>query len=226
MDMTSFKGLGNYGFSLADFLGRGKSSAFDTVAQSMNDKLAKLQASVGTNVTDPTNGNVNITLSAEAQALLAKGNETSGSKVSGIQKGGQDFLMSFFDQNGVDFSELSDAALDIIVGLQDVIGGASVTQRDITTDALEGKYNNENRRAYTLLGNGTRLRVAIDYSEGKPQKLSVTDITNGKVETAEITLESKNGKVSSMTIERTQKTYQNGHMVSLNPIDPMMVSLY
>ena len=84
---------------------------------------------------------MNINLSAEAQKLLAQGNTaTNGqSSTTGVQKTAQNFMMSFFDQSGIDISKLSDDAQKLINGLQDVISGTGATSRDITTDALEAK---------------------------------------------------------------------------------------
>lgn len=221
MDITSLLGQR---LSLVDYLGQGKSSAFDAASQGVADKVTKIMSLVNT-PTAETSGGVNVTLSAEAQALLSEGNGANDSKLSGVQKGAQNFMMSFFDQSGIDFSKLSDQALDLIQGLGDVVAGSGGISRDITTDAAESKYN-DNRKVYTLMGANTRLRVAIDYGEdGKPVKLSVTDIANGQVETADITLEKQDG-VQTMTISRTQREYQNGHMVKLSDIDPLSVDLY
>ena len=221
MDISSLLGQR---LSLLDYLGQGKSSAFDAASQGVADKVTKIMELVNSQPQQSDSG-ISVTLSDEAQALLADSNGDAASKLTGVQKGAQNFMMSFFDQSGVDFSQLSDEALNLIQGLGDVIASSAGTSRDITTDAAESKYNS-NRKVYTLTGNDTRLRVAVDYDEaGKPSKLSVTDITGGKVETAEIVLEKQDG-VSTLTINRTQREYQNGHMVKLSDIDPLSVDLY
>lgn len=227
MDISSLKNLAAYNtsLSLTNFLGGGKTGFFDNIAQSL---LANSQAAqANTSLTD-TSG-VQITLSEDAQKLLAQGNtDSSGnSNVSGVQKTAQNFMASFFDQNGVDFSSLTDDAKELITGLQGVIADSGTTDRDMSTDAAEEKYNPD-RKVYTLTGNGSRLRLAIDYdANGKPQKMSITDITGGRVETADITLtQSADGKATSINIDRTQKSYANGHMTTVNDIDPLNVPLY
>lgn len=225
MAMSSLGSLLTNTPSLLDFLNNGKSSAFDSVAQGVAQKVGQIMTLANSAAEDQTGIGTNITLSAEAQALLADGNGASDSKLTGVQKGAQNFMMSFFDQNDLDFAKLTDEALDLIQGLGDVIAGSGGTTRDLTTDAAESKYN-PNREVYTLTGTNTRLRVAIDYSaDGKPVKLSVTDIANGQVETADITFETKDG-AKVMTVNRTQREYQNGHMVKLSDIDPLSVGLY
>lgn len=223
MDISSLLGRAP---SLLDFLNQGKSGHFDSVAQGMTEKVNRIMT-LANGGGEPATGasGINISLSEEAQALLADGNGADSGKLSGVQKGAQNFLMSFFDQSGVDFKNLSGEALDLIQGLGEVVSGSGGTMRDITTDAAESKYN-EGRKVYTLTGNNTRLRVAIDYaSDGMPSKLSVTDIAGGKVETAEITL-SREDDTSVMSIIRTQREYQNGYMVKLSDIEPLTVDLY
>lgn len=225
MNLASLNGLLGKNPSLLDFLNNGKSGALDAAAQGVAQKVSQIMTLANSAVEDQTGVGSNITLSEEAKALLADGNGANDSKITGVQKGAQNFMMSFFDQSGLDFPKLTDEALDLIQGLGDVIAGSGGTVRDMTTDAAESKYN-PNREVYTLTGTNSRLRVAIDYgADGKPVKLSVTDIANGQVETADITFETKDG-VKVMTVGRTQREYQNGHMVKLSDIDPLSVDLY
>lgn len=221
MDISS---LLSQRMSLLDYMGQGKSSAFDSASQGVADKVAKIMQIANNSVDQTSAAGINVTLSDEAQALLSQSNGAADTKLSGVQKGAQNFMMSFFDQSEIDFSKLSDQARDLIQGLGEVIAGSGGTARDISTDAAESKYN-AGRKVYTLTGANTRLRVAVDYVEGKPSKLSVTDITNGQVETAEITLGKQDG-VQTMTINRTQREYQYGHMVKLSDIEPLSVDLY
>ena len=219
MDLSSLKG---YMPSLADYLGGGKTSYFDSVAQSLSAKTAHQTAIA----TGEASGSVNITLSEEARKILEQGNADNGtSKISGVQKGGQNFLMGFFDKSGLDLANLSDEALDLIQGLQDVVAGSNATQRDLSTDMLESQVSKGDRTAYTLVGNGSRLRIAVQSEDGKPQKLSITDIVNGQVETADITISMEDGK-AVMKVDRTQREYSNGHMTTIAKIDPLSVSLY
>jgi hypothetical protein len=224
MDLSSLGNLFGNSPSLTDYLGKGKSDLFGTVSQGIAAKISSIQTLVNSGGTTDTSG-VNIALSEDAQKIIKDSNGTDQGNISGVQKAGQNFVMGFFDQSGLDLSNLSPDALDLVQGLQEVVAGSAGTQRDVTTDLAEGKYNPD-RAVFTLTGAGTRLRLGIDYVDGKPSKLSVTDISNGKVETAEITFASKDGKADTMTINRTQREYANGHMVNLETIDPLSVSLY
>lgn len=217
------KSLNAYNASLLDYLGKGKTdNYFESVAGGLLSAYAKGQKAQSEAAADK---NVNITLSDEAKALLAKGGELE-SKLTGAQKGSQDFMMTFFDESDIDLSKLSDEVIAILEGLQGVIGGVSAYGRDVLTDAAESRYSNGNKKAYTLMGDGQRLRVGIDYTDSKPTKLSITDITGGVVETAEITLGKDENNIMRMTIERTQREYKNGHMESINPIEPLSMKLY
>lgn len=219
MDINSIKT--SYTAGLLDYLNNSKTGYFDSVAQSILSTYGagKNAATTATEVKGDT-----VTLSEEAQKLLAQGGN-SESKLTGVQKGAADFMMSFFDQSGIDLANLSGETLDLLDGLQGVIGGTTATGRDMLTDSAETRYSAGTKKAYTLVGDGQRLRVAIDFAEGKPSKLTITDITGGQVETAEITLSEEDG-VMRMNIERTQRAYQNGHMVNLDAIEPLSVKLY
>ena len=221
MDLSTLKG---YMPSLADYLGGGKTSYFDSVAQSLAAKTAN--AYQVASEASGASSSVNVTLSDEAKKILEQGNVVNGTtKISGVQKAGQDFLMGFFDKSGLDLENLSGEALDLIQGLQDVVAGSSASQRDFSTDMLEAQVSGGNRTAYTLTGQGSRLRIAMQSEDGKPQKLSITDIVNGQVETADITITSEDGK-AVMKVERTQRAYENGHMVTLAQIEPLSIKLY
>ncbi|PZQ47077.1 MAG: hypothetical protein DI551_03915 [Micavibrio aeruginosavorus] len=228
MDLSSLK---QYSASLVDYIGTGNKKTgtgyFDSVAQNLLNTVSSGLAGSTTDETAASAGE-KIELSAEAQALLAAGNKSASGEntATGVQKIGQNFMMSFFDQSGIDFESLSPDALDLLTGLQDVISGSGVTGRDLSTDTAEMKYN-PGRKVYTLTGTSERLRIAIDYTDGAPSKLSVTDITGGKVETAEITIgTNSNGEASTIEISRTQKAYANGHMIDVGAIDPLSVPLY
>ena len=217
------KNMTAYNASLLDYLGKGKTNNyFDSMAQTILSAYGAGKEAEAQAVLDQ---NVNITLSDEAKALLAKGGELESS-LTGVQKGSQDFMMTFFDESGIDLTKLSDEVLSILEGLQGVIGGASATGRDMLTDAAESRYSSGAKKAYTMTGDGQRLRVGIEYTDGKPSKLSITDITGGQVETADITLGVDEDGIMRMTIERTQSAYQNGHMIKLDPIEPLSMKLY
>ena len=225
MDMNALKGLLTMP-SLASYLGRdnGTSGLFDTVSQGLTTKIAAAQSKIDN---DGGGSQGTVTLSDEAKALLEAGNGSDGGKLSGTQKAAQNFLMTFFDQSGIDFEKLSPDAVKFLAGLQDVIAGTSANIRDHATDLAEAKYSNGTKQAYTLAGNGSRLRIGIEYdATGKPLSLSVTDITGSQVETASIRLvgEAKSG--AAISIERTQREYAHGHMTKSQALDPLEIGLY
>ncbi len=224
MDISQLKNLVSYRPSLTEFLGGGKADYFQNLGAKL---IAASTAATNTALSENAAAGAMVSLSEEAQKLLAQNNGSDDGNISGVQKAGQNFLMGFFDQSGLDLENLSEDALKLIRGLQDVVGTSAATTRDFATDGAEEKYANGAKKAYTLIGGGTRLRLAIEYgTDGKPQKLSVTDITGGQVETAEITLQKGDKADGTMTITRTQREYVNGHMNMLNEIEPLEVDLY
>lgn len=226
VDLASLKSMLSHRSSLLDYMGSGKTGVFDGLAQSNTARIDRLQELAATSVETGSKA-INVTLSAEAQKILSDGAPADGS-LSGVQKAAQNFVMSFFDQSGIDLAGLSTETLELIRGFQDVIAGvgAGVT-RDLTTDMMEENYQQGQRKVYTMVGDGSRLRLTIDYdSAGKPQKLGITDILKGDVEIAEISLEDKDGKPSAVTVERSQRVYANGSLVDSLTKPPLSLNLY
>jgi hypothetical protein len=225
MDLASLKSMLANRPSLIDYMGGGKAHVFDGLA-----KAAQARTSAAQQISESAAGNssVSVSLSPEARNILSRPREdgAANSNLSGVQKVAQDFFMSFFDQSGLDLSRLSPETLELIKGFQDVIAGAGPVQRDNTTDALEERHHDGNRKVYTLVGQGSRLRIAIDYEGGKPQKLAITDILNGQVEMANISLENAGGTPQSILLERTQRTYANGSLVDSVTKMPVSLRLY
>lgn len=225
MDLTS---LLSYRPSLTDYLDGGKASSnmFEGVAQSLNQKVEAAKAAAAEKAALTGQGD-NVTLSEEAKALLAQGTGGENENLTGIQKGAQNFMMGFFDGSGLVIEKLSDKVLDFIEGLAAVIGASAATDRDTVTDGMEAQLSGGNRKAYTLTGPNTRLRISIDYdADGKPQKLSVTDITGSAVETADITIKTDEEGSQYLSVERTQREYRNGYLANLDPIEPLAMTLY
>ncbi|MFA5592777.1 MAG: hypothetical protein WC989_05645 [Micavibrio sp.] len=229
MDLNALTYLNNYRMSLTDYMDKGRTGHFDSIAQGLMDTVAARYGATAQIAGEAVQGDT-VTLSEEAKALLAgmNGKDEAGSRMSGVQKAAQNFLIGFFDQSGIDFSSLSSEAFNIIEGLQGVIEGTGAAARDTTTDRMEMRYGENGKKVYTLAGNNTRLRIAIEYAEDKttPVKLSITDITGPQVETAEITLKEDEDGVMRMDIERTQREYRNGYMVSLGEMEPLSMKLY
>lgn len=213
--------------SLIDYLDGGKAgnNMFDGVSKALNQKVEIARNAAAANPALAGQGD-NIALSEEAKTLMAQNAGGKNEKLTGIQKGAQNFMMGFFDQSGLEIAKLSDQVLDFIEGLGEVIGGSAATQRDMVTDGMESKASGGEQKAYTLVGTNTRLRISIDYTNGKPQKLSITDITGGSVETAEMTFSKDEDGTQYLNVERTQRQYTNGYITSLEPIEPLEIKLY
>lgn len=223
MDISAYKNINSYGASLTDYLNTGKGGHFDALAQNLLANITQKQNAV---IDTAAEKNVQVTLSAEAQALLTQAGSDNTAQ-NGVQKTAQNFVIGFFDQSGIDEAKLSGEAFDLISGLLGVISGSGATTRDMATDTMEMRYAENGKKVYTLTGNNTRLRLAIDYNDdGSPKKLSITDISGGQVETAEITLGKDEDGVMRMNIDRTQREYRNGHMVTTGEIEPLAVKLY
>lgn len=225
VDLASLKSMLSQRSSLLDYMGNGKTNMFDGLAQSNTARINQMQNLVAS--TETGSKSISVSLSAEAQKILADGSPADGT-LSGVQKGAQNFVMSFFDQSGIDLASLSNETRELIKGFQDVIAGAgSSVTRDITTDMMEETYQSGKRKVYTMVGDGSRLRLTIDYdAAGKPQKLGITDILRGDVEIAEISLDSKDGKPNGVTVERSQRVYANGSLVDSLTKPPLSLNLY
>lgn len=225
MDLSS---LLAYRPSLLDYLDGGKAGIFDSVAQGLNSKVESTQAKIAEQLAKNGNGD-SVTLSEEAKTILslANGGTEGEAKISGTQKAAQNFLMGFFDQSDLKLQNFSDQTLDFIEGLNGVIAASSATQRDLATDSLETKYQGDRHKVYTLIGGGERLRIALEYgTDGKPAKLSITDIMGGKVETAEITFGKNDDGSPTLEIARTQREYRNGLLVGLEESPLLTMDVY
>ena len=223
MDLAS---LLSYRPSLTDYLNGGKSNLFDSVSQNMAAKIEATQAKAMESI-DNGAGSDSVNLSEEAKTIIDLANKDNEGKLTGTQKGAQNFLMGFFDQSGLKLANLSDQVLDFVEGLNGVVAGSSATQRDLATDGMEAKLSNGERKAYTLTGANARLRIAIEYGQdGKPTKLSIADITGGEVETADMTITTDADGKQSLNIERTQREYKSGHLIKMNEIPTLSMALY
>lgn len=229
MNLSSLINMNMYHSSLADFLGSGKNKANDFTSISQGSLSLITARAAATAQTVAENTGVNINLSEDAQRLLTQAKGADGkSAVTGVQKIAQNFMVGFFDDLGVNFRYLSSEAMNLITGMQDVIAGSDSYARDITTDMAEMRYADGIKKVYTLTGPQSRLRLAIEYEPDgtTPKKLSVTDIHGTRVETAEISLKVENGKLTHIDVSRSQREYKNGHMVTLEEIEPLSIKLY
>lgn len=225
MDLSSLKNMFAGRPSLASYLGGDNfnSSALGAANQAVQSRVSALLETANT----ATASGDQVTLSAEAQALLAenaKNNE--GTAVNGVQKGAQSFFLNFFEDAGVDFSKLSTEAQEFLQGFNTLISDTGATMRDTMTDRMEQEYNKGNRDVYTLLGTNSRLRLAIEYQDDKAQKLTLTDMTGGSVSIAEISISNADKTNASIEIARQQREYVNGSLADFQTGEPISISLY
>ena len=225
MDLSSLKNMFAGRPSLANYLGGDKfdSSALGAANQAVQSKVSALLDTANT----ATASGDQVTLSAEAQALLAENAETSdGAAVNGVQKGAQSFFLNFFEDAGVDFSQLSEDAQNFIQGFNTLISDTGATMRDTTTDRMEQEYSKGNRDVYTLLGTNSRLRIAIDYKDDKAQKMTITDMNGGSVSIAELTIKNAGQASASIEVARQQREYVNGALADFQTGEPISMALY
>ena len=223
MDLSSLKMMFSARPTLANYLGNDSfnSSALGAASQIMQSKVSALLDTA--NMTSSTGDQV--TLSAEAQALLADSNE--GNKaVNGVQKGAQSFFLNFFEDAGVDFSKLSDEAQEFLQGFNTLITDTGATMRDSTTDRMEQNYNKGNRDVYTLMGTNSRLRIAIDYKDDKAQKMTITDMNGGNVSIAELSIANAGKANASIEVSRELREYVNGNLADMKKGEPISMALY
>jgi hypothetical protein len=209
MDLSSLSNM--IGSStLLDYLDGGKMSGTagsGTAIQLLNSGLA------GSDTTSAA-GDI-VSLSSQAQQLLAQiqakqaGAASGDSGTStGVTKAAQNFIAKFFTDSGVDTTKLSDQAQQLIGGVQDLVADSGATTRDTSTDMQEAKYNGGNRQVYTLVGDGRRIRIAVDYTDGKPAAMTMTDISSdGQVISAKVTLSSD---AKGVDVAETQYKYSSG----------------
>lgn len=223
MDIAS---LLAYRPSLTDYLGKDKTDLFGAVSQGLTAAVEAAQQKAAESL-DSGPGGDSVQLSEEAKVLIDLANKDNKGSLTGTQKAAQNFMMGFFDQSGLELTNLSDQVLDFIEGLNGIIANSGATQRDIATDGMEAKLAEGARKAYTLTGESTRFRIAIEYGAGsKPVKLSITDITGGAVETADITIATDDEGEKVLNIERTQREYNNGQLTKMEEIPLLSMTLY
>ena len=225
MDLSSLKNMIMNRPTLANYLGGDnfKSSALAAANQAVQSKVSALLDTANT----ATAAGDQVTLSAEAQALLTENAENSeGTAVNGVQKGAQSFFLNFFEDAGVDFSNLSDQAQEFLQGFNTLISDTGATMRDTTTDRMEQEYNKGNRDVYTLLGTNSRLRIAIEYQDDKAQKMTISDMNGGSVSIAELSIKNAGQANATIEVARQQREYVNGSLADFQTGEPISMSLY
>lgn len=224
MDLSSLKNLMWSRPTLASYMDNDdlQNSALGAASQATQGKISALLEQA--NLT-PSGTRDQVTLSTEAQDLLGKSNQNN-TAVNGVQKGAQSFFLNFFEDAGVDFSKLSDDAQSFLQGFNSLISDTGATMRDTTTDRMEQNYSKGNRDVYTLLGTNSRLRIAIDYTDDKAQKLTLTDMNGGQVSIAELTIKNAGDKMASIEVARETREYVNGSLSAQAKGTPISLALY
>ncbi len=175
-----------------------------------------------------------ISLSAQAQAMLA----TQGAAATGgtgdadggksAKAGATDFIAKFFESNGIDTDKLSEDAQNLLKGIDKIIDNMSGVTRDAGFDNMTSSYVRGQRQSFTLSGNGQRLTATVQYDNGKPVSLTVSNVQGGTATSAAMTLGMDSaGKPSTIEISRTEKKYNSmGAIMSTVAGDPLSVELY
>lgn len=219
--------------SLADYL-NGNSSGSSTSSGSSSDGLLSLLNSGSgadgdtVDISSAAQQILNAINNQTASASTSSTSSTSSTGVSQIKQGAQNLVTSFFTDSGIDTSQLSDSAKQLLDGFQSLISNSDTSARDNTTDSLEQKYNAGTRKVYTLTGSDERLRIAVDYKDGKPSSLTITDIsTGGKVESATVTVANgSDGTPASLNVDETLSDYADGIKTDTEVKPTMSISLY
>lgn len=176
-----------------------------------------------------------VSLSADAQRYLSM--QASGTSANGTatgptgeaaQKGAISFIANFFADSGVNSAKLSDETKKLIAGLSDLITSMTNVAQDSTLDAMTKNYVKGQRESFTLQGDGQRISATVQYEDGKPKSLTVTQSNAGVANTATITLGMDNqGKLSTVDINRVQKVYNSfGGFMGSVAADPLTLALY
>lgn len=225
MDLSSLKSMLANRPTLASYLG---GDNFNSSPLGAANSLVQSRVSALLNTANTaTSAGDQVTLSAEAQALLSESDENSdGTAVNGVQKGAQSFFLNFFEDAGVDFSKLSDEAQTFLQGFNTLISDTGATMRDTTTDRMEQDYNKGNRDVYTLLGINSRLRIAVEYQDDKAQKLTLSDMNGGSVSIASLTIKNAGQPNATIEVTREQREYVNGSLNDLQNGEPISMALY
>lgn len=175
-----------------------------------------------------------VSFSSMAQSLSASGG-TSLSTFTPDSDGGAaakvgcgDFISNFLESSGVDMDNLSADAQKLLDGLADLIANMGAVTQDTKIDGMTKAYVKGQRESYTLQGDGNRLSATIQYTNGVPQSLTVTQLQGSVANTAVFTLGRDDaGKLNSIDVQRVQKEYSGlGGLVGTNEADPLSLALY
>jgi|GEM_PF-7061359 len=226
--MTTISSLMGRMPSLVDYLNQQDG----TIASSPLQSLAN-QSSSGAGAMFGDGGDT-VSFSAQAQLLAAQGSGSASSFTpdsdggEAAMKGAVQFIADFFADSGVDMDKMSEETKTLLNGMGELIGAMGSVARDSTIDEMTKSYVKGQRESFTLQGDGTRLSVTVQYENGKPKNLNVTQVQGTTASTALITLGMDDkGAPSTVEIARVQKTYNPlGGLTGTQAADPLSLSLY
>lgn len=166
-------------------------------------------------------------LSPEAQRILAEqqnGTTTQSGEAPNHIKNAQQHFINFFEENGIDFDNLSAEATELLGGLTTFLADSGTTARDTAIDTLELQASDGERDVYTLTGNERRIRIAIEKNSDGQNMLTLTDIHQNKADIAQMVV-NKNGDGNApvITLTRSQETFANGRKIDREEQDPITI---
>lgn len=226
--MTSISSLLGRMPSLVDYMGGGNGAGGIMAPQTSAPSLANTL-----NQQNGSGGDI-VSLSPQAQYLMSLaqngGTNATASGPSGeaAQKGAITFIAKFFADSGIDTTKLSAESKALLDGLGDLVAGMTNVSQDSTLDSMTKNYVKGQRESYTLQGDGQRISATVQYQDGKPKTLTVTQTNGTTANTATISLGTDSqGKLSSLNIDRVQKNYNSfGGFVGSTEADPLTLALY
>lgn len=198
------------GLSLVNYMGTSNTGFTGTGVQTGGKN-----AGSGTTLTSGS-GDV-ISLSPQAQALLAKAKTSATPASSGTgsektlnaaQKNAQSFIAGFFDDHAIDISKASSETISLFQGLSEIINDMSDPTTNTAIDKGMRKASQGQRVGITLQEDGHTVSFIIKYKDGKPASMTVTNVTGQTAETAVISLGADaSGKPSAVHVTSEKNTY-------------------
>lgn len=163
-----------------------------------------------------------IDLSPEAQEMLADSNTSGGN--TPIQNAQAHFL-SFFEDSGVDLSNLSDEASELLEGIVSFLEESGMTGREATTDSLEQKASNGERDVYTLVGEGRRIRIAVEENDTGQKILTLTDINGKTADIAQFLIEKDEDGKTNINLTRSKEKFAHGRLIEREEKSPITIEV-
>lgn len=201
------------GLSLATFL-NGTSAS-----QSQSGGLASYMGGGSGSIGDT------LSLSTTAQGMAQAGGTGDDSKA---KNGAKAFLLNFFQDKGVDVAKLSDDAIALLQGIDDMITDMGGAVQDSTVDTMTANYVKGQRQSYTLTGQDQRLSFTVQYENGKPASMAVMHI-QGKIATRAVISLTENaaGIPTGINVQSVQKEYGSfGNNTATNIGEELDLKLY